>query len=83
MGDMWLPYPPAELIARGRCPDCGCHPRTGHKDEKPALYDKLRAKGYSKTKAARISNAVAAGTIDHHRGRRKSVGARLTKRRKR
>lgn len=51
--------------------------------KKPALYDKLRAKGYSKTKAARISNAVAAGTIDHHRGRRKSVGARLTKRRKR
>lgn len=38
--------------------------------KKPKLYDKLRAKGYSKTKAARISNAVAAGTIDHHRGRK-------------
>lgn len=31
----------------------------------PSLYDKLRAKGYSKSKAARISNAVAAGTINH------------------
>lgn len=39
--------------------------------KKPKLYDKLRAKGYSKTKAAKISNAVAAGTIDHKRGRRK------------
>ena len=36
--------------------------------KKPKLYDQLRAKGYSKTKAAKISNAVAAGTIDHHRG---------------
>ncbi|AHJ86604.1 hypothetical protein Jolie2_54 [Mycobacterium phage Jolie2] len=51
--------------------------------KKPALYDKLRAKGYSKTKAARISNAVAAGTIDHHRGRRKSVSSRLTRKKKR
>lgn len=39
--------------------------------KKPKLYDKLRRKGYSKTKAAKISNAVAAGTIDHKRGRRK------------
>ena len=37
--------------------------------KKPALYDRLRAKGYSKTKAAKISNAVAAGTIDHRRGK--------------
>lgn len=50
--------------------------------KKPALYDKLRAKGYSKQKAARISNAVAAGTIDHHRGRRK-ITARLSRRKKR
>ena len=35
----------------------------------PKLYDKLRAKGYSKTKAARISNAVAAGTVNHKRKR--------------
>lgn len=45
--------------------------------KKPKLYDKLRRKGYSKEKAARISNAVAAGTIDHHRGRR---GGRKKKR---
>jgi hypothetical protein len=40
--------------------------------KKPKLYDKLRRKGYSKEKAARISNAVAAGTIDHKRGKRSS-----------
>lgn len=39
--------------------------------KKPKLYDKLRRKGYSKEKAARISNAVAAGTIDHKGGGRK------------
>ncbi|AKF14920.1 hypothetical protein AVT46_gp59 [Mycobacterium phage MOOREtheMARYer] len=39
--------------------------------KKPKLYDKLRRKGYSKEKAARISNAVAAGTIDHHGGKRR------------
>lgn len=39
--------------------------------KKPKLYDKLRRKGYSKTKAAKISNAVAAGTVDHRRKRRK------------
>jgi broad-specificity NMP kinase len=31
-------------------------------------YDELRKKGYSKEKAARIANAQAAGTIDHHKG---------------
>lgn len=34
----------------------------GRKDRSlkdPALYEKLRAKGYSKERAARISNAVA------------------------
>lgn len=36
--------------------------------KKPKLYDQLRAKGYSKEKAARISNAVANHTIDHHHG---------------
>lgn len=35
--------------------------------KKPALYDKLRRKGYSKRKAARISNAVANGTVDRKR----------------
>lgn len=37
----------------------------------PKLYEKLRRKGYSKTKAARISNAAANGTIDHHGGKGK------------
>jgi hypothetical protein len=35
----------------------------------PRLYEKLRAKGYSKAKAARVSNAAANGTIDHHGGK--------------
>lgn len=37
----------------------------------PSLYEALRAKGKSKSSAAAISNAHAAGTINHHRGRRK------------
>lgn len=32
--------------------------------KKPKLYDKLRGKGYSKRKAAKVSNAVANGTVD-------------------
>lgn len=32
----------------------------------PKLYEKLRRKGYSKAKAAAISNAAANGTINHH-----------------
>ncbi|ABE67704.1 hypothetical protein Wildcat_99 [Mycobacterium phage Wildcat] len=39
--------------------------------KKPRLYDKLRRKGYSKEKAARISNAVANGTIDRRRRKRR------------
>lgn len=39
--------------------------------KKPKLYDKLRSKGFSKTKAAKISNAVAAGTINRKRKRKK------------
>jgi hypothetical protein len=35
--------------------------------KKPKVYDALRRKGYSKEKAARISNAQANGTIDHSR----------------
>lgn len=34
-------------------------------------YEALRRKGYSKEKAARIANAQAAGTIDHHKGERR------------
>lgn len=34
--------------------------------KRPDIYDELRAKGYSETKAARISNAVANHTINHH-----------------
>ena len=37
--------------------------------KKPSTYDALRRKGMSKEKAARISNAQAAGTIN--RGGRK------------
>lgn len=36
------------------------------------MYEALRRKGYSKSKAARISNAAANGTLDRgHRGGRK------------
>jgi hypothetical protein len=34
------------------------------------IYDELRQKGYSKAKSARISNAVANHTINHHSGKR-------------
>lgn len=34
--------------------------------KKEDTYDALREKGYSKEKAARIANAQANGTIDHH-----------------
>lgn len=36
----------------------------------PHVYDALRRKGYSKEKAARISNAMAAGTISRRKGKR-------------
>ena len=39
--------------------------------KRPSLYRKLKGKGYSKSKAAAISNAVANGTINYRRGRRK------------
>ncbi|AVP42391.1 hypothetical protein SEA_MISHA28_83 [Mycobacterium phage Misha28] len=33
---IWLPFSRAELIRRGRCPDCGCHPdKQGHKPDCP------------------------------------------------
>lgn len=35
--------------------------------KKPRTYEALRRKGMSKTKAAKISNAQAAGTIRHRR----------------
>lgn len=38
--------------------------------KKPRVYDALRRKGYSKEKSARISNAMAAGTVNYRRGRR-------------
>lgn len=32
--ECWLPFPRRDLIARKRCPDCGCHIATqGHKAE--------------------------------------------------
>jgi hypothetical protein len=33
--------------------------------KKPKMYDDLREKGYSKRKAAKISNAAANGTLNH------------------
>lgn len=36
----------------------------------PRAYRRLRAKGYSKERAARIANALAAGTIRRRRRRR-------------
>lgn len=33
---VWLPFPRAECVRRGRCPDCGCHvEKQGHKPECP------------------------------------------------
>lgn len=37
---------------------------------KPKLYEQLKAKGYSKKKAAAISNAVANHTVNH-KGKKK------------
>ena len=34
-------------------------------------YRALKRKGYSKTKAAKIANALAAGTINRRRGRKR------------
>ncbi|AOT25814.1 hypothetical protein SEA_TORTELLINI_69 [Mycobacterium phage Tortellini] len=33
---IWLPFSRAELIRRGRCTGCGCHPKQGHKPECPS-----------------------------------------------
>lgn len=41
---------------------------------KEDTYEALREKGYSKEKAARIANAQAAGTIDHHKGGKRKGG---------
>lgn len=38
--------------------------------KRPDVYDALRRKGYGKTKAAKISNALAAGTINRKKKRR-------------
>ena len=43
------------------------------------FYDALREKGYSKEKAARIANAQAAGTIDHHKGQKRKAKRGHTK----
>ncbi len=40
------------------------------------VYEALRREGVSKEKAARIANATAAGTIDHHKGRKHKAGKR-------
>ncbi|MEU2106483.1 hypothetical protein [Nocardia sp. NPDC019255] len=42
----------------------GKHPSIKKED----TYERLREKGYSKEKSARIANAQANGTIDHHKG---------------
>lgn len=56
----------------------GKHGGTRASLKRPDIYDELRKeRHYSKAKAARISNAVAAGTINHHhRGSRKRGGKR-------
>ena len=40
--------------------------------KKPAMYEDLRAKGMSKSSAAAISNAAAAGTLKHGKRKRKT-----------
>lgn len=49
--------------------------RHGPSIKKPNTYEALRRKGYSKAKAARISNAQFNGTINH-RGRGRKGGSR-------
>ena len=39
--------------------------KLGPEIKKPHMYETLRDEGMSKEKAARISNAKAAGTLDH------------------
>lgn len=39
--------------------------------KKPETYEALKRKGMSKTKAAKISNAQAAGTIDRPKKKKK------------
>lgn len=46
--------------------------RHGPSIKAPRMYEALRRKGYSKAKAARISNAAANGTLD--RGGRRGKG---------
>ncbi|ABE67474.1 hypothetical protein PBI_QYRZULA_64 [Mycobacterium phage Qyrzula] len=48
--------------------------RHGPSIKAPRMYEALRRKGYSKEKAARISNAAANGTLD--RSRRGKKGGR-------
>ena len=42
--------------------------------KKPRTYEALKKKGMSKTQAAKISNAQAAGTINH--GKKKTAAKR-------
>jgi hypothetical protein len=39
--------------------------------KKPRTYEALRRKGMSKRKAAKISNAQAAGTINHRKRKKR------------
>jgi hypothetical protein len=39
--------------------------------KRPKVYERLRDKGYSKTKAAKISNAQASGGRKKKKGKRK------------
>lgn len=51
----------------------GKHGGTRASLKRPDIYDELRKeKHYSKSKAARISNAVAAGTINRKHGGKRS-----------
>jgi hypothetical protein len=50
--------------------------------KKPRLYEKLKAKGHSKSSAAAISNAVANGTVNRRRGKKRISGKAVRKRRR-
>ena len=49
--------------------------------KKPAMYEDLKQKGFSKSSAAAISNAAAAGTLK--RGKKKRTNQRPKTKRKR
>lgn len=43
----------------------------GHSIKKPGMYEALKEKGYSKVKAAKISNASSSGTLNKKKKKKK------------